>query len=174
VYTVERYRRTPEEVVAALFRDAPEPARDRPPPRHKEVWASLPRDDVPGSGIERAFAWITGELYLRGRAKDKPLVFLSDGQEALWDARQQWLPERAVGILDLLHVTPRLWQAAHVFHEEGSQEAEAFVRDRLVRLLHGKAAGVIRGLREMASKRGLGGAKQRTITTVCNYLEANV
>jgi hypothetical protein len=174
VYTVDRYRRTPEAVVAALFRDAPEPARARPKPRHKEVWASLPREDVPGSGMERAFAWMIGELSLRGRAQDKPLVFLSDGQEALWDARQEWLPERASGILDLLHVTPRLWQAAHVFHEEGSQDAEDFVRDRLLRVLQGKAAGVIRGLREMATKRGLGGAKQRTITTVCNYLDANV
>ncbi len=51
VYTVDRYRRTPEEVVAALFRDAPERSADRPRPQHKEVWASLPRDDQPGSGI---------------------------------------------------------------------------------------------------------------------------
>jgi hypothetical protein len=176
VYTVDRYRRTPEEVVAALFRDAPEPSAKRPKPQHKEVWASLPRADVPGSGIQRAFAWIIGELYLRGRAKDKdkPLVFLSDGQEALWEARQEWLPERASDILDLLHVTPRLWQAAHVFHAEGSQDAEDFVRDRVLRVLHGKAAGVCRGLREMATKRGLAGAKKRTITTVCNYLEANL
>jgi hypothetical protein len=174
VYTVDRYRRTPEQVVAALFGEAPEPARGRPKPQHKEVWASLPQDDVPGSGMERAFAWMTGELYLRGRAQDKPLVFLSDGQEALWEARSEWLPERAVGILDLLHVTPRLWQAAHVFHEEGSQEAEDFVRDRLLRVLQGKAEGVIRGLREMATKRGLVGAQKRTITTVCAYLEANL
>jgi hypothetical protein len=174
VYTVERYRRTPEEVVAALFRDAPEPSRDRPQPQHKEVWASLPREDVPGSGIERAFARMIGELYLRGRVKDKPLVFLSDGQEALWEARQEWLPERAAGILDLLHVTPRFWQAAHVFHEEGSAAAEAFVRDRLLRVLQGQAAAVIRGLRQMASKRGLAGAKKKTLTTVCAYLEANL
>jgi hypothetical protein len=174
VYTVDRYRRTPQEVVAALFRDAPEPSRDRPKPQHKDVWASLPRDDVPGSGIERAFAWLTGELSLRGRAKDKPLVFLSDGQEALWQARSDWLPERAVGILDLLHVTPRLWQAAHVFHEEGSQAAEDFVRDRLLRVLQGQAAGVIRGLREMATKRGVAGTKKRILSTVCAYLEANV
>src|SRR5439155_25772593 len=65
VYTVDRYRRTPEEVVAALFRDAPQPSRDRPKPQHKEVWASLPRDDVPGSGIDSAFAWVIGELVLR-------------------------------------------------------------------------------------------------------------
>lgn len=176
VYTVDRYRRSPEEVVAALFRDAPEPSRDRPEPQHKEVWASLPRDDVPASGIGGAFAWVVGELYVRGRAKDKhkPLVFLSDGQETLWQARQEWLPERAIGILDLLHVTPRLWQAAHVFHKEGSPGAEEFVRERLLRVLQGKTAGVIRGLREMATKRGLAGAKRRTLTTVCNYLEANL
>src|SRR3954462_15789310 len=103
----------------------------------------------------------------RGRAQDKPLGFLSDGQEALWDARAEWLPARAVGILDLLHVTPRLWQAAHVFYKEGSQEAEEFVRDRLLRVLQGKAEGVLRGMREMATKRGLAGAKKSAMTKVC-------
>jgi hypothetical protein len=78
-----------------------------------------------------------------------------------------------VGILDLLHVTPRLWQAAHVVHEEGSRKAEDFVRDRLLRVLQGEAAGVIRGLREMTTKRGLAGAKKRTMRTVGGYLEAN-
>jgi hypothetical protein len=176
VYTVDRYRRTPEEVVAALFRDAPESSRDRPKPQHKEVWASLPRGDVSGSGIECAFAWMVGELFLRGRGKDKdkPLVYLSDGQEALWEARQEWLPERTVNILDILHVTPRLWQAAHVFHPERSQGAEDFVRARLLRVLQGKAAGVIRGIREMATKHGLAGAKKKAIAKVCGYLEANL
>jgi hypothetical protein len=37
VYTVDRYVRTPEEVLASLFRDTPEPARDRPKPQHKEA-----------------------------------------------------------------------------------------------------------------------------------------
>jgi hypothetical protein len=174
VYTVNRYRRTPEEVVASLFRDAPEPSRDRPKPRHKEVWASLPRDDVPGSGIAWVYAWMIGELFWRGRGKEKPLVFLSDGQEALWQARREWLPERAVDILDLLHVTPRLWKAAHVFAKEGSQEAEDFARERVLRVLQGKAAGVVRGLREMATKRGLVGPKKKTIKAVCAYLEANL
>jgi len=178
VYTVDAYPRSAEEVVAALFRDAPEPNRSRPRPQHKEVWASLPRDEVPGSGIEMAFAWMIGELYLRGRAKGenkaKPLIFLADGQEALWQARQDWLPERAVDILDLLHVTPRLWQAAHVFHPEGSQRAEDFVRERLLRVLRGKAAGVVRGLREMATKAGLKGSRRRTLSKVCGYLQANL
>jgi hypothetical protein len=190
VYTVDRHVRTAEEVVAALFRDRPKPGeageaegkRPRPKPQHKEVWATLPRDETPGSGIACAFAWIVGELFLRGRAKDnakdgnkdKPLAYLSDGQEALWEARREWLPARGVDILDLLHVTPRLWKAAHVFHREGSPEAEAFVRERVLRVLQGKASGVIRGLREMATKHELTGAKKRTIASVCRYLEANL
>lgn len=174
VYSVDRYRRTPEEVVAALFRDGPEPSA-RPQPQHKDVWASLPRDSVPGSGTEAVFAWMVGECFLRGRVKDQPLVFISDGQDALWAARQDWLPDRVVNILDLLHVTPRLWKAAHVFHREGGREAEMFVRKRLLRVLHGKAAGVIRGLREMATKRGLASAgKKKTLREVCAYLEQNL
>jgi len=173
VYSVDRYQRTAEEVVAALFHEHSEPTT-RPQPQHKEVWASLPRDEVPGSGTEAVFAWMIGELYLRGRGKNKPLVFLSDGQEALWEARADWLPERVVGILDLLHVTPRLWKAAHLFHKEGSREAEEFVRERLLRVLQGKASGVIRGLREMGTKRGLAGTSQRALTEVCGYLEQNL
>jgi hypothetical protein len=172
VYGVDRYPRTPEQVVAALFRDAPEAASERPLPQEKVAWASLPRDDQPGSGTDAVFAWMVGELFLRGA--DQPLVFVSDGQEALWEARRYWLPERVVDILDVLHVTPRIWQAAHVFHTEGSQEAEDFVRTRLLRILQGKATGVIRGLREMATKQGLGGAAAKTIAGVCAYLQANV
>jgi hypothetical protein len=173
VYSVDRYRRTPEEIVAALFHDRSEPSQ-RPQPQHKEVWASLPREDVPGSGTDAVFAWMVGELFLRGRGKDKSLVFLSDGQEALWDAHAEWLPERTVGILDLLHVTPRLWKAAHVFHKEGSSDAESFVRQRLLRVLQGKAAGVIRGIREMGTKRGLKGRSKLALTKVCGYLEQNL
>lgn len=173
VYSVDRYRRTPEEVVAALFHERSEPST-RPQPQHKEVWASLPREEVPGSGTDAVFAWMVGELHLRGRGQGKPLVFVSDGQEALWEARAEWLPEQTVGVLDLLHVTPRLWKAAHVFHKEGSREAEHFVRERLLRVLQGKASGVIRGLREMATKRGLTGARRRALTEVCRYLKQNL
>jgi hypothetical protein len=172
VYGVDRYPRTPEEIVSALFRDAPAAATQRPLPQQKVAWASLPREDRPGSGTDAVFAWMVGELLLR--ESGQPLVFVSDGQEALWEARRYWLPQRAVDILDVLHVTPRIWQAAHVFHDEGSPEAEDFVRTRLRRILQGKAAGVIRDLREMATKQDLGGAAAKTIRGVCAYLEANL
>lgn len=174
VYTVDRYVRTPEQVVAALFRDAPEPSRDRPRPQHKHVWASLAVDEEPGSGTERVFAWLVGEVVQRNPDLAKPLVHLGDGQEALWAARAEWLPQHhSVDILDLLHVTPRLWQAAHVFHPEKSDAAEQFVRHHLLRVLHGKTAGVLRRFRELGRLRGLSAAKKKTLRTVCAYLRKN-
>lgn len=173
VYTVDRHRRTPEQVVAALFRDGVEqPAR--PSPQGKEVWASLQRDEPTPTGMEAAFAWLLGRQIMRCPQRDRPMVFLSDGQESLWDARQRWLPGAVMDILDLLHVTPRLWQAAHAFHAEKSDGAEQFVRVRLLRILHGKASDVIRGLRQMATKQGLTGSRKKTISTVCTYLRANL
>jgi hypothetical protein len=138
VYSVDRYVRTPEQVVAAFFRDSPRPEEKRPGPRHKQVWASLPQADVQASGMEAVFLWLLWELGRRSPGGGQEAVYLSDGQEALWEARERCLAGRcAVGILDLLHVTPRLWRAAHVFHPEKSAAVEALVRGWLLRVLRG-------------------------------------
>jgi hypothetical protein len=78
-----------------------------------------------------------------------------------------------VEILDLPHVTPRLWQAAHLFCAPGSREAEAFVGQRVGQILHGRVASVTRGLRRMASLRRLAAAKRETLETICHYLDKN-
>ena len=174
VYSVDRYLRTPEEVVAALFRDGPAPEKDRPKPQHKQVWASLAQQDVPVSGMEAVFAWMLWELCRRNPGRVKETVYLSDGQESLQDAQEEYLPGHCkVGILDLLHVTPRLWKAAHVFHAEKSAQAEAFVRERLLRVLRGEVASVIAGLRVMGGRHALSAAKRKTLAEVCNYLQKN-
>lgn len=181
VYSVDRHVRTPEDVVAALFRDAradQEPPT-RPKPRHKRVMASLAQVDEQGvehAAVDIVHEWMMNELIERNRQEQqwqRPMVFLYDGQESLWDARAKHLPASGMGILDLLHVTPRLWRAAHVFHREGSAAAEAFVRKRCLRVLEGRVEGVIRGLREMATKHDLKGSKKKTITKICNYLANN-
>ena len=175
VYTVDRYRRTPEQVVAALFRDEPERSKDRPRPQDKQVWASLPQDDGRFSGQAAVFTWLDWEVRLRNPGQTKETVYLCDGQESLWQSVAEALPDRnAVEILDLLHVTPRLWKAAHVFHPEKSKAAETFVRKRLLRVLEGRAAGVIRGLREMATKHKLTGSKKKAIREICGYLKNNL
>jgi hypothetical protein len=176
-YSVDRHVRTAEQVVAALFDDPQSPPPARPMPQHKHVWASLPREDEDGKlvpAVDIVYPWLLNEVAERNRGLAKEMVCLHDGQESLWEARARHLPKKnSTDILDLLHVTPRLWQAAHVFCKEGSAVAERFVRQRLLKVLQGKANLVVRGLREMASKRQLTGAKKRTMIRVCRYLEQN-
>jgi hypothetical protein len=175
VYSVDRHVRTPEEVAAALFRDGTQPKAARPQPRHKQVWASLPQQGAAKvSGMEAVYLWMMWELCRRNPRQGKGTVYLHDGQEALWQACQESLPRKnSVAILDLLHVTPRLWQAAHLFCPEGSAEAEAFARERILRVLKGEVLLVVRGLRVMGTKRGLKAARKKRLEAICGYLERN-
>jgi hypothetical protein len=179
VYTVDRHERTAEQVVAALFGDDDQSRVAKPPrpkPCHKQTMASLASTNAEGnhSGIEKTYQWLMEELWRRNHGFAKEMVHLCDGQQALWDARQAYLPQRnTTNILDLLHVTPRLWQAAHLFYREKSDEAEQCVRERLLRVLQGKVQLVIRGLREMGTKRRLTGTKKTKLKKLCAYLENN-
>lgn len=179
IYSVDRVVRTPADVVASLFRDPadqPISTSTRPRPVGKHVWASLTyeEDGITVPGTDLVFAWLSVELKRRNPGGRREVVYLMDGQEALWDARRAYLPgTKAVEILDLLHVTPRLWAAAHLFYREGSGEAVAFVRERLERVLQGEVLSVVRGMRQMGTRRGLAGAKRKRLKTICGYLKKN-
>ena len=180
VYSVGRWVRTVEEVVESLFRDpadVPSQRPKRPQPVGKHLWASLSyeRDGRQVSGTDAVFGWLALEASRRNPKQVRETVYLMDGQESLWGARREHLPEtNAVEILDVLHVTPRLWQAAHLFHPERSAEAVAFVRERLGQVLQGRVRYVVSGLRQMGTKRGLRGAKAKRLWVLCGYLKKNV
>jgi len=180
VYSVDRHVRTPEEIVAALFRDDRdhrESADARPKPCHKRVVARFPKlfeelGEKPISGSIIALSWAAVEVEQR-RRPGQPLVRLMDGQTSLWDAADACLAdERAPGpvfdILDIVHVASYVWRAAKVFQTHREHQ-EAFVRDRLLRILQGDVHGVIQGLRHMATRRHLAGAARQEIDTVCGY-----
>jgi PAS domain-containing protein len=181
VYSVDPKYRTAEAVVSALFRekttnDKDEPSTE-PVAQQKRIWSCLSRGKSDGTwldGEETVFAWMVREMKIRRRPRQK-LVCLMDGQRSLWLMGRNAFPgEKLVEILDLLHVTPRLWEAAYIFHPEGSDEAAAFVRERLLRVLRGKAGAVIGGLRQMATKRRLQSAKLQKLETICKYLQKNL
>ncbi len=143
VYTIDPYVRTADEVVAALFRDANYTPPPRPEPCHKHVWAVLPQgSEKANSSIDLIYDWLSQESVLRNPKGRQPTVHICDGQEALWQARGDYLPDKnAVDILDLLHVTPRLWQAAKLFYGERSPQVVPFVRHRVTQVLQGKVEG---------------------------------
>lgn len=178
VYSVDRVVRTPEEVVESLFAERRQ-ARTRPKrprPRHKRMRAMLNHQDGEGRPIHgraAVFGWMADEISARRAASGKPLVNIMDGDESLWAMRDVFQADTPmVDILDLLHVTPRLWDAAGCFYRRDSGEARQFVRERVLRILRGETAGVIRGLRRMAAAR-LSGKPRRLVLTICNYFEKN-
>lgn len=175
VYTVDPYVRTAAEVVAALFRDPDYQPERRPTPCHKHVWASLPLTaPAPQSSIDVVFGWLQWEFAQRNPQCQRPTVHLCDGQEALWQACAAYLPdENAVQILDLLHVTPRLWEAAKLLYGERGTEVVPFVRQRLTQILSGQVETVLRGLRRLAAERGLSGAKKKALRRIGSYLSKN-
>jgi hypothetical protein len=191
VYSVDPYVRSAEDVVAALFRDDRERDAARPEPRHKRMTACFPTVEDEGSEDElrirgdiRAWAWAAGEIDKR-RVDGQVLVRLCDGQESLWtvadvcleledkDDAQKRL-ENVVDILDIIHVSGYVWSAGRALLGNNESAVESFARDRLLRILQGEAQGVIRGIRRMATERGLGGQKLKDARTACNYLENNL
>ena len=166
VFTRAPWVRTPAQVVESLFRIQPQTLAQTPPrPENKRVWASLLK------GKTAVIKEVAEEMQRRDPEGAKTRVALTDGERAL-----QILVEGTLGvtlILDLLHVLEKLWKAAYIFHAEGSPEAELWVLDRTLRVLFGDVSQVVKGIRQSVTKRGLFGAKHKTLCGVADYLHRN-
>lgn len=159
VYTIEPFVRTAADILDETQRHAR--AGDRPVPQHKRVEAQLRSDK------EALFARLAHQVQAR-KAPGQVVLFLSDGERALWRLQQRYLPE-AIGILDLWHVMEYLWKGAHVFHPEGSPQAQQWVGHHLALLLEGKVGTVIGGLKQRRTKHRLTGSKKNTLETLITY-----
>ena len=114
----------------------------------------------PGPPRKRPKRWRPGQ----------PVIRLMDGQKSLWTAADACLEELYQKMLAL--TIPRsssrtLWtsftcpnmsgvETKVLYHHRGEQQ-EAFVEDRLLRILQGDVVGVVTGMRRMATQRGLTG-----------------
>jgi hypothetical protein len=169
VYTIDPFVRSADDVLDEVLRHGR--ARDRPSPQHKRVWAEMTRATGDAcNGKDALFGQLSDDLVRRNRHVHRPLVFVSDGERALWEKQREYFPW-AIGVLDIFHVLERLWLAAHCLHHEGSATAESYVTERFRSLLEGKVRNVIAGLRTQA--RHQAGATRRTLRQVANYFANN-
>ncbi len=180
VYSIDRYERTPEDILTALFKDkqreADEGSSARPKPQHKHVRASLIRDggDTMQPSVDEIFGWMRQERQMRNPQKEKGTVLLMDGQTSLWIAAKHYAGDEDVTeILDLIHVATYVWDAAHLFHPKNSKAAELFTRERLLKILKGEVDSVVRGLRWMGTHRSLSKKRANRLQRICTYFRNN-
>jgi hypothetical protein len=172
VYTVEPFVRTVEDVVNEVLRKKSK--EKRPVPKNKQLRAALTQeiDGQEVKGKEQIFSWFAEQVETRNKDGIKPIVCVMDGARSLW----KMLARHVVGvicILDIYHALEYLWDASYCFFPEGSDEAEAFVTERLKRILEGKIGYVIGGLKQMATKGNLTKAKRAQLTRVLTYFKNN-
>jgi hypothetical protein len=169
VYTIAPFVRTAEDLIRELrpAGTAP-PARARPRPEGKRVWASLAKE--PEEVIDEAFL----DAASRDPKHRKRRVVLVDGNADQLDrvrAAAHQHRAKVTIVLDLMHVLEYLWKAAYVFFPEGSPAAESWVTERLLWLLCGDAGQVIASIRRTATARGLTRKARKPADVCANYIE---
>jgi hypothetical protein len=170
VYTIKPWVRTPMDILHDLRRSRDVSTR-RPRPVHKRVWASLEAD--PKQVIEEAFE----EGLRRDPERTRRWVVLLDGNRDQLRLVKQTAKKAGVEgtiILDLIHVLEYFWKAAHCFHQAGSPALEAWVNQRLLALLQGRAAGTFaKDLRRWVARCKLDRKKRKVVTDCIRYLINN-
>ena len=168
VYSVAPFRRTTEDVLDEVLRK--EKQKQRPKPHNKRLRAVLTRQ-VDGKEVNAkdvVFDWLANEVQQRDPHEQRTVVAIMDGETKLRDLQEVKI-SRAIGILDIWHVTEYLWKLAYCFHAEGSKMANVFVETYLQKLLDGKVNRVIGGIRQMATKRDLSKPKREKVEKYLNY-----
>jgi hypothetical protein len=178
-YSVDRHERTPEQILAALFRDPlPKDAKTpRPKPQEKHLSVHFPEQyedgeaQVSSTGALEACSWLSSQVTARRKPR-QPLLLLIDGDHRLWDTANEHLPADRIEILDIVHVSAYVWEAAGMLCSQ-ERARESFTRTRLRLILQGRVKSVIRGLRYLATARNLRGDAAQRIATIANYLDAH-
>jgi hypothetical protein len=178
VYSVQPLVRTPVQIVELLFRepDAQTPQyHKRPEPCHKRVMARLneytDQEGVDHDGMAEVFTWMAEQLDSRNPLHDKVIVNLMDGDERFVSEKKRHVVNgRQINILDLLHVTPKVWKVAGLFARQSSKEAEQQVRRWVEKILRGQVKAVVRDMHQKGKEAGLRGNKKKELDKVCAYL----
>jgi hypothetical protein len=169
VYTIEPHVRTAEDIVS------PKPDTQRehapePKPQNKRVWASVEKE--PEEVIEEAFS----EAQRRDPNHTKTWVALVDGNKPQLRLLRKMARRYGVNltiVLDIIHVIEYLWKAATVFNKEATPEAEAWVSQRLLSILHGRSGQVAGGIGRSATRRKIPDKERKAADACIKYLVNN-
>lgn len=164
LYTIAPYRRTPQDVVAALFRED-DPPPERPVPQHKHVFASL---DGKAAALQRLARW----AIQRDGPHIRHHVALTDGAEALQDQMRRQLPNFTL-VLDIIHVVEHLWAAGTALYGETDPQRAEWVKTQTLDILSSRAEQVIQRLEQKARVWSPTSHAAKALRRVAGYLQHN-
>jgi hypothetical protein len=170
VYTIARFPRTAEDVLDEVARRRCQ--EQRPRPQHKRVWGEMTQlqEGESINGRSLLFAHLAFDCHARDRERKKTLICLMDGEEPLWEAKEQWL-SRGVEILDFFHALERLWKVARLI--ANGNEAEAFVTHHAQMLLEGKVNYVVRNFGRLIKDCEMPAEKREEVLRAIGYFRHN-
>jgi hypothetical protein len=165
IYTVERFVRTPEEILPLAEERGEKPRR--PEPEQKRVWASLANSPM------EVIAAMFDEAEQRDPKRKKQWIALVDGNRTQIEYLQKLAHERKLDLLivvDFIHVAQYVWQASLAFFPDNPSEQDRWVRAHLLEVLRGKASLVAAGMRRSATLRALASAERQAVDDCADYL----
>lgn len=166
LYTIEPYQRSAEDVVRALLREPPRAdLPERPEPMSKEVRATL-------AGKSVAMQRLVARAAQREGPAIQQRVALTDGAEGLQNQLQAHFPNHTL-VLDIIHVSEYLWEAATPLFGDTNPERTVWVRRHLLAILTGQTAQVITSLENEAALAERKEVQRHYLTRAGNYYRRN-
>ncbi len=164
VYDLSPVPRSPADVMASGHGGDAAPA-----PRAKAKWVTASVAEDAAEVVARVF----DEAERRDPRHERRWVALVDGNNHQIDCLEAQAETRKVSVaivVDLIHVLEYLWGAVWCFFAEGDPTAEAWVADRAMAVLDGKACDVASGIRRRATMAGLAAQKRKKADDCARYL----
>jgi hypothetical protein len=166
VYDATPAPRTPANILAGTADEAGHPT---PGPAAHNKWLTASIVDDAASVVGQIF----DEADRRDPKRQRTWVALVDGNNHQIERIQAEARARGVDVaivVDLIHVLEYLWRAAWCFYDEGDADAEAWVHEKALAVLSGRASRVAAAIRRKATSHGLKGARRANADTCADYL----
>jgi hypothetical protein len=167
VYSIAPYVRTADDIIRALLSEKQEgePAKERPQPTGKQVFGTL-------LGKQAACKHLAQQVAKRDIEQLSERVALTDGSPSLQARMSEHLPDFTL-ILDIIHATEYLWEAANALLGETNPFREVWIEDALRCLLEDDHETLFMHLEYQIATPSLAQNKVETLTKVLNYLRRN-
>lgn len=164
------YDAAPIERSAEAIFSRTEEQTEPPAPAAKNKWLTASVVEDAAEVISAAF----DEAVRRDPGHKRPWVALVDGAKHQIDVIRTQAKRRGVEItiiVDLVHVVEYLWGAAWCFFDEGDPAAEAWVADKGLAILEGKAGIVAGAIRRKATYHRLDNKSRKKADDCARYLK---